>query len=157
LIVLSFIGCNSTNIKNQLPESKPKDFNFVLNFGINAQNQLDTAKGQFTKDMITEPSITTSLNLTDEELNTIYLEMRKINILSYPENYDLDSAVSQKPFEEYSIKIIFNGKEKRINWKQTVNKTKEAIQLRELVSEIRKIIVNKEEFKKLPEPKVGYL
>ena len=155
--MLSFIGCNSLNTKNQLPESKPKDFNFVLNYGVNAKNQLDTAKQQFTKDMISEPSITTNLKLTDEEMNAIYSEMRKINILSYPENYDLDSSVSQKPFEEYSIKISFDGKEKIINWKQTVTKTKEAVQLRELVSKIKKIIVDKEEFKKLPEPKGGYL
>jgi biopolymer transport protein ExbD len=158
LLAFMITACSNTKTQNnQLPESKPKDFNFVLNYGINAKNQLDTAKEQFTKDMITEPSITTNLKFTDEEMNTIYLEMRKSNILSYPENYDLDTAVSQKPFEEYSIKISFDGKEKIINWKQTVTKTKEAVQLRELVSKIRKIIDNKEEFEKLPEPKGGYL
>ncbi len=41
------IGFSSITTKNQLPESKPKDFNFVFNYGVNVKNQLDTAKGQF--------------------------------------------------------------------------------------------------------------
>ncbi|MBC2579142.1 hypothetical protein [Clostridium sp. DJ247] len=58
LIIFSLASCNSTSTKNQLPASKPKDFNFVFNYGVNAKNQLDTTKGQYTKDMVVEPSIT---------------------------------------------------------------------------------------------------
>ena len=85
LIAFTFVSCNSISTKNQLPESKPKDFNFVFTYGVNAQNQLDTTKGQFTKDMVLEPSITTSLKLSEDEMNSIYSEMNKINILDYPD------------------------------------------------------------------------
>lgn len=67
-IFLTFllVNCNSTSTKNQL----------------------DTAKGQFTKDMVSEPSITTSLKLSDDEMNTIYSEMKRINILDYPDSFN---------------------------------------------------------------------
>jgi hypothetical protein len=34
---------------NKLPETKPNNFNFVLNYGIGSGNTLDTAKGKYTK------------------------------------------------------------------------------------------------------------
>ncbi|MBL4935077.1 hypothetical protein JK636_04815 [Clostridium sp. YIM B02515] len=156
-ITLSFVGCNSANTENQLPELKPKDFNFIFNYGVNAKNQLDTTKGQFTKDMVLEPSITTNLKLSDDEMNTIYLEMKKINILNYSDKFNPKSNTIQTPFSTYSIKIIVDGKEKSIYWKdENVSQSKEATQLRNLFKKIQEIIVNKEEFKKLPEPKSAY-
>lgn len=156
LISFSLVGCNPTSTKNQLPASKPKDFNFVFKFGVDAKDQLDTVKGEYTKDMVTEPSITTNLILTDEEMNSIYLGMKKINILNYPENFTPKNNESPKPFETYSLKIIINGKEKNIYWKQGVSETKEALQLNELINKIKKIIFNKEEYKKLPPAKGAY-
>ena len=157
LIAFSFVGCNSTNTKNQLPESKPKDFNFVFNYAVNAKNQLDTAKEQFTKDMVLEPSITTNLKLTDDEMNTIYSEMKKANILYYPDNFNPKSNTIQTPSSTYSIKIIVDGKEKSIFWKdENISQSKEATQLRNLFKKIQEIIVDKEEFKKLPDSKSHY-
>ena len=69
-----------------LNQTKSKNFNFVFNFGY--RNQLNTIKGQYTKDMIIEQSITTDLILSDEEMNSIYIEMKKINILAYPEFFN---------------------------------------------------------------------
>ena len=60
----------------------------------------------------------------------------------------------QTPFQTYSIKIVIDGKEKNIYWKdENVSKTKEAIRLRELFKKIEEIIINKEEYKKLPASK----
>lgn len=157
LIVISLVGCNSTSTENQLPESRPKNFNFVFKYGVNAKNQIDTIKGQYIKDMVLEPSITTDLKLSDEEMNTIYLEMKKINILNYSESFNQKGNTLQTPFETYSIKIIIDNKEKNIYWKdENVSKTKEAIKLRELFKKIQEIIINKEEYKKLPISKDGY-
>lgn len=157
LITFSLVGCNTTSIKNQFPASKSKDFKFVFNYGVNAKNQLDTIKGQYTKDMVTEPSITTDLKLSDEEMNTIYSEMKKINILNYPENFKPKSNTLQTPFDTYCIKIIVDGREKNISWKdENASDDKDAIQLRELFKKIQVILINKEEFKKLPEPKSYY-
>lgn len=157
LIAYSLIGCNSISIKNQLPASKPKNFNFVFSYGVKAKNQVDTINGQYTKDMVIEPSITTDLQLSDAEMNDIYLEMKKINILSYPENFKEKSVGQLEPFPTYSIKIIADGKEKNILWEaKNISITKDEVQLRELFDKIENIIINKEEYKKLPEPKSYY-
>lgn len=157
LIGFSLVACNSTNTTNQLPEVKPKDFNFVFNYGVNAKNQLNTIRGQYTKDMITEPSITTDFKLSDEEMNIIYLGMKKINIMNYPENFIPKSNHFQTPFNTYSIKIVMEGKEKNIYWKdENVSETKEAEQLREQFKKIQELIINKDEYKKLPEAQGGY-
>jgi hypothetical protein len=157
LIVTLLVGCNLIGGKIQLPSSKPKDFNFVFNYGVNAKNQLDTIKGEYTKDMVTEPSITTNLKLTDEEMNTIYSEMKKINILDYPESFKPKNNVKQNPYYTYNFKIIANGIEKNISWvDENVSESKEAVQLRELFKKNQEIIENKEEYKKLPEAKGGY-
>ncbi|MBZ9689010.1 hypothetical protein G9F72_022190 [Clostridium estertheticum] len=83
--------------------------------------------------------------------------MKKINILNYPENFNPKSNIMQTPFQTYSIKIVIDGKEKNIYWKdENVSKTKEAMQLRELFKKIEEIIINKEEYKKLPPANGGY-
>jgi hypothetical protein len=157
LIAFSFVGCNSTSTKNQLPESKPKDFNFVFSYGVGSKNQLDTIKGQYTKDMITEPSVSTNLKLSDEDMNTIYSEIRKINILDYPDNFKPKNNAIQTPYYTYTFKIIANGMEKNISWAdENVSESKEAVQLRKLFKKIQEIIESKEEYKKLPEGKGGY-
>ena len=151
-----FAGCGST-AKNQMPDTKPKDFNFVFNYGVNAKNQLDTFKGQYTRDMITEESVTTELKLTEEEMNSIYLEMKKIDIMNYPDKFNPKGNVKSKPFTTYSLKIVINKKEKNIYWKNEIlSDTKEANQLKEVFKKIYKVIESKEEYKKLPMPKGGY-
>ena len=157
LIAFTLVGCNSAVTKNQLPVIKPNDFNFVFNYGINAKNQLDTDKGQYTKDMIMDPSITTNLILSDEEMNSIYLEMRKINIWNYSENLNSKSNQRQTPFQTYSIKIVIDGKEKTIVWEdKSVAESKDAVKLRKLFEKIEEIIIQREEYKKLPQAKGGY-
>jgi len=156
-MILSLSGCNSTSTRNQFSTVKPKDFNFIFNYGVGAKNQLDTIKGKYTKDMIIEPSIITDLVLSDGEMNNIYLDMMKINILNYPENFNPESDVIQTPFLTYYIKIVIDDKEKNIYWKdENVSETKEAIELRMLFNKIEEIIINKEEYKKLPPTKGGY-
>jgi len=157
LIAFSFVGCNSSSTKNQLPTSKPKDFNFVFNYGVSAKNELDTIKGQYTKDMVTEPSITADLKLSDKEMSEIYFEMLKIDILNYPEEFKPKSNTIQTPFDTYSIRIVANGMEKSIFWSdENVSDTKEAVQLRKLFKKIETMIISKEEFMKLPDPKSHY-
>lgn len=143
---------------NSLPNEKPKDFNFIFNYGVGAKNQLNTITGIYTKDMINSTSITTNLILSDEEMNVIYLDMMNINILNYPKNYKPLINGFVTPYETYFIKIIYNGKEKNIYWEdETCSKTKRAEQLRKLFFIIFEIIRNNDEYKKLPEARGGYM
>lgn len=157
LVAILLAGCNLTIGKNKLPSTKPKDFNFVFSYGVGSKNQLDTIKGQYTKDMVTEPSVSTNLKLSDEDMDTIYSEIIKINILDYPDNFKPKNNVIQTPYYTYNFKIIVNGMEKNISWAdENVSESKEAVQLRKLFKKIQEIIESKEEYKKLPEAKGGY-
>ena len=42
---------------------KPDDFNFIFMYGVGGKNEIDTFKGTYTKDMVTEPSITIDFKL----------------------------------------------------------------------------------------------
>lgn len=157
LFAFSLAGCSPAGDENQLPPSMPKDFNFVFNFGYDGKNQLDTINGKFTKDMIVDPSFTVDFELSDEEMNTIYNEMREINILSYPEDYTPICNVMHTPFDTYSIKIITGGREKNIHWADRyITSGEDSVRLRGLFGKIRQIIINKEEYKKLPQVRPGY-
>lgn len=157
LIGALLVVCNLTSTKNNLPSAKPKDFNFVFSYGVGSRNQLDTIKGKYTKDMVAEPSISTNLKLSDEEMNTIYSEMRNINILDYSKNFNPENNAIRTPFYTYYIKIIADDIEKTISWEdENASPSKEAVQLRGLFKKIQEIIESKEEVKKLPKAEGGY-
>ena len=157
IIQFSLVGCSSQGSKDVLPDIKPENFNFVFNYGVNAKNGLNTIKGEYTKDMVIDPAVTTKLVLSNEEMNSIYLNMKKINILNYPETFNPKSNTMQTPFQTYSLKIVLDGSEKNISWKdENVSKSKEAVQLRNLFLKIQEIIINKEEYNKLPPANGGY-
>lgn len=156
-LVFMLSACSNNKVQS-FPENKPSDFNFVLNYGVDAKNQLDTQKGTYTKDMFSAPSVTTALKLSDKDMNEIYKTMRSINILSYPEKFNPKSNMCQTPFQTYSIKIMLDGKEKSIYWKdENVSNDKDAVKLRDLFARIDKIVSEKDEYKKLPQPQGGYL
>jgi hypothetical protein len=154
LFVFMFTACS---VITSLPEKKPSDFGFVFNYGVGAKNQLDTFNGTYTKDMVTEPAIITSLKLSDQEMNEIYSEMKSIEIQRYPNTFAPKSNGRVTPFETYSIEIIVDGGEKSIYWEdKNGSKSKDAVQLRNLFNKIRKIISEKDKYKKLPKAKAGY-
>jgi hypothetical protein len=158
LSLIFFAINNLSSTKSNLPLTRPNDLNFEFNYGVGSKNQLNTIKGQYTKDMVAEPSISTNLKLSDEDMDTIYSEMRKINILNYPDNLNPKNNVKQTPYHTYNFKIIVNGIEKNIFWAdENVSQSKQAVRLRELFKKIQEIIESKEEYKKLSKAKGGYV
>jgi len=63
--VLAMTGCIYSS-------SDQPDFNLIFKYGVTARNELNTFQGTYTKDMISDPSITVDLSLTEEELSRIY-------------------------------------------------------------------------------------
>lgn len=55
----------------------PEDFDYVLKYGVNAKNELNTFSHTYTRDMVTDPPITVHFKLSDEEMQKIYNEMKK--------------------------------------------------------------------------------
>lgn len=152
--IFFLIGCNSSN---KLQEKRPDDFNFVLKYGIQGKNQIDTFKSTYVKDMVSEDSKEINLKLSDEDMDEIYSIMKDINILEYPDVFKPKSETSSKPYEEFYLKVLVNGKEKVIDWPEDNNsQSDEAVKLRKLFKRIHEIISTKEEYKALPHAKDGY-
>ena len=152
-LLLVLIGCNPT------PSS---DFNLVFKYGVGAKNILDTFDGTFTRDMVSEPSITVELSLSEKELGDIYHKMAEINFVDYPDNFSVAPSSSevygiQTPYHSYYFKIQYNSKIKELWWEdRIVYEDRQADKLRELIRLIWDIVESKEEYKQLPEPTSGY-
>ncbi len=144
---------------NAMPAQMPMDFEFSVKYGVGNKNILNTFEDTFTKDMVVDPPITINLALSQEEMKTIYDEMRRINILDYPTRFNPDRNIAEVPHPSYYLKIRFNGEVKEIYWKKGIaSEVDEAIKLKELIDwYIRdEIIQSRLEYKKLPEPRGGY-
>jgi hypothetical protein len=162
IVVILLVGCSPSKIaseKQGIPLEKPKDFGFVLNYGIGAKNKLDTFKGQFTKDLAANRTTTTRLKLTNDEMKKIYQRMVEINIVSYPEVFKPSSTLAQyvTPHPTYEFTINIDKVTKKIYW-EDVNQSDslDAKRLRDLIENIRQTVESKEEYKKLPPMKGGY-
>ncbi|MEG0332181.1 MAG: hypothetical protein RR637_07245 [Clostridium sp.] len=154
LTILLLVGCNS---QSSLPSKMPSDFNFIFSYGVDSKNKLDTQKNEFTKDMIADPSITTSLKLSPKDMNKIYSEIQKSKILNYPEVFTPESDVRQTPYTTYKFKVTIDGTTKSILWKdESDSNSKEATELRSFFQTIIKTIESKPEYKNLPESNGGY-
>ena len=140
-------------------------FCFQISFG---QERIINGK-VLDQDLLELPWVLISYNskvIDTSDFNGIFRfkvtsEMKKIDILSYPEEFIPKTEGSTKtdisPHQSYNIKIMIDGEEKEVAWKDNeASETPEAVQLRSLFEKIQKYIMDKEEYKKLPEPNSAY-
>jgi hypothetical protein len=138
-------------------------FGLIFRYGVMARNELNTFKGTFTKDMVSDPSITVNLSLSEEELDSIYRKMVEIDFFDYPDEFSVsvlpwESVGMITPHSSYYFKVEYDSKVKELRWEDKItNKDEKADKLRELIKLIRDIIESKEEYQKLPKPTSGYL
>ncbi len=167
---ISIIGCTGKN----------SGFNFIFKHGIGPEpkNELNTFKGKYTKDMVSDPSVTTKMVLTEEELDRILQKMKDIDFFNYPDEFSLKLAPDSPiglvtPYARYYFKVEYEGNVKELWWADEIvwrdkwlrdskeeiifENKEEAERLYELISLIRGIIENKPEYKELPEPTGGYM
>lgn len=174
LVGLSALGCGHgdgrsadptpritvTSAVATLPHDMPADFGFALAYGIEARNEIDTFAGTFTKDMIEDPPVTTELRLSPDELGLIYRRMAEIKIEDYP--VDFRPADTGQGFgamyDSYRLTMRAGGREYEILWDdQNSSTAQEATALRQLFQDIRRMIEARDEYKKLPPARGGYI
>jgi len=144
LLIVIFIAADlllpkfvKPSAKPELPEVMPADFNFVLKYGVDAKNILDTKIFKFTKDMIAETPITTDLVLSDNEMKEIYDKMKTMDILDYEDAFMSFSMANQTLYNTYIFQFTYDGKDKTIYWHDKSSSTSEkAVRLRELFTTI---------------------
>jgi hypothetical protein len=146
-----------------LPAVQPADFGFVASYGAYGNNRLDTLKGTFTKDIIsqTKPNPTVGLRLTAEELAGLYQDLRAMRILDYPAYMDPSNTgktgVTASTPTSYRLEIRAGGAEKSITWVHgEFARTAQARALLDWFEKLRQIIEAKPEYQRMPPIEGGY-
>jgi hypothetical protein len=156
VILFSGAGC----AKQPANES---GFNFIFKYGVAGTDTLDTYRDTFTKDMVMDPAVTVNLTLTAGEMDTIHQKMLEIDFFSYPDKFSVDVPEGEPkaelaPYPTYFFRVQDGGRTKELLWHDKYANTDiPGGKLLELIKLITNIIESREEYKKLPEPKSGYL
>jgi hypothetical protein len=161
LIIMSLVAC-SPAIK--IP-SREDNFAFVFEetpCGTIPMNILDSASETLTHTPIGDShSVTISLSLTDDELESIYQKAISIGFFDYPSEFIIPNEQVigyHSPASTYKLSLTNGEMTNSVTWHDdTMTKPSyaEADQLRELMNLIEEIIQSHPEIKQLPEPKAG--
>lgn len=135
------------------PAGEPNSFNLVFKYGVEAKNELNTFNQTYTKDMVINPSVTVKMSLSNDELNSIY---QKINDLKlFNESTEPAGKMMVTPCSSYYLKVQINSEQKELSWDNCRGRISDKFQ--QFSNYIIQIIESKEEYKKLPTPRGGYL
>lgn len=168
-IALLLTGCNEkennllvdvlsdVNLENNMPEEMPNDFDFLVQFGFQSKNEINTFENIVIKDLIAEGTVSTEISFTQEEKKKIYQKMREINIMEPKELIPEETNCVQTPYGEDKWKVKLNGETQTLyrtgKYCETTDHAKQLIEIRNFILDIVK---SKDEYKKLPEAKGAY-
>jgi hypothetical protein len=154
VIAIIIAGCVK---KESMPSEMPNDFHFIVQFGVESKNEINTFEDTVTKDLVADGTITRKIPLTKKELKQVYEKMKEINIAEPKKLEPKRKSCQQIPYGEDKWNIQFNGDTISLYLSEEYcNPTKDAKQLIELRDYIYGIVSKKEEYKKLPESQGGY-
>lgn len=162
LLLLIMISCFTLMGCSKEQQTPPKNFAFEFRYGVYAKNELSTFENKYTKDMVSEASISIPFKLTNEQMNVIYKKMIEIDLFDYPEVFKPSDGfwynTRVTPNSTYYFKVRAGNKTKVINWDDiNLSKKKSAQNLRDLIELIQTMIHESPEYKKLPQPRSGYI
>jgi hypothetical protein len=156
---LAFLSLSCSDL-GFAPEGR--DFNVKLNYGIGARNELNTFRNSLTKDLILDGTISAALVLSESDLHLIRDKTTEVGFFSYPDTFvavprdSLTVLISPTPLYDFEIK--YNSTVKRVHWHDNVlTSDRRAVQLRDLIALIRRIVESKPEYRRLPPARGSYL
>jgi hypothetical protein len=154
LLQFVFTACGIP-ISNQMPQEMPSDFNFSLTYGSYGKKIVDTFNDRVVKDLIEDGTIEANISLTDEEMRQIYQEMVNINIMGNLDIEENQNCHSEPPALS-SWRVQVNGETISISYKPYCDETSDILKLIKLEDFIHSMIVEKAEYKELPEANGAY-
>ena len=108
LIVLSILlgilcGC----AEKPLTKERAEDFSFALTWGVYGISSYDSRTGKLvkTKDATNPEDYVTYLHLSDETLEFIYEDLRRLDVESYPDEYDPDHMMASDPSADLILTV----------------------------------------------------
>jgi len=136
--------------------NKPTAFNLIFRYGVGAKNELNTFNNTFTKDMVIDPPITVNLKLSNNEFESIYQKINKLKLFNKGESTKSSQPnVSVIPCSSYYLNVQDNSNQKELFWDNCRGRISDKFQ--QFTDFIILIIKSKEEYKKLPPTKGGYI
>jgi hypothetical protein len=153
IIILSGLtGCSKDSVKD-IHDEMPKDFNFSLIYGSYGKQKIDTFNDTVVKDLVDDGTIEANIAFTEQEMKNIYNEMTSINIMGelvVESENEKECDMSTPSFTKWNIQM--DGKIKSIYTKNYCDGYPEdVLKLVRLAEKIHSILINKEEYKELPE------
>ena len=134
----------------------------ICHYGVGGKNQLDTAKGTFTYDMVIDPPMVIPLALSDMERKEILNAALTAGFFSMPDILPdpakQSAELCMRPCRTYYLSITSPDYSNDVSLDTcSCMQQDDEKKLGNLISLIRSIIASKSEFKALPKPKAGYL
>jgi hypothetical protein len=144
-------------------QAKPEsNFGFIFEFGSCSMDKLDTFKGEFTQDRVVEPPITIPLELSNEQITTIYEKMVEIKVTRYPEVFEVPKPVFGEVVmisSPYNYALSAQNGESRISirWTDDIVQptTVKADRLRKLFQLIIQMVREHPDYRQLPKVNFG--
>ena len=154
LVIMLLGGCS--NEFDNTHKEMPADFDFSLKYGVYGKEEVNTFQDFIVKDLVEDGTVQASLTLSEQDMNDIYNEMMILNIMDELELKKEDGCEFEPP--TLSVwEIHMNGETKKFSYKGYCETPKDVLKLYQLEDFIQKIIIDTEEYKKLPAVNGAYL
>ncbi len=96
--------------------SEQDDFGFVLKYGVNRKNEINTLEGNLVKDLQDGTTAETAeFRLPQAKLQSIY---RELVLTGYEQDKTLTEACNIKPAVSYELLVQMNGSERKFAWSE---------------------------------------
>lgn len=152
VVIIILSGCSKDSVKD-INDEMPEDFNFSIIYGTYGKQKIDTFNDTVVKDLVEDGTIEANIAFTEQEMKDIYNEMTTINIMGelvVESENEKECDMSTPSFTKWNIQM--DGKTKSIYTKNYCDGYPEdALKLVRLAENIHSILINKEEYKELPE------
>lgn len=149
IVLIMMILGSCSNESNNAYNEMPADFDFSLKYGVYGKEEINTFQDFIVKDLVEDGTVQASLILNEQDMNDIYNEMMTLNIMDELELKKEEGCDSEPPSMRV-WDIHMNGETKKFNYQSYCETPPDVLKLYQLEEFIRKIIIQKEEYKKLP-------
>ena len=159
VLLFSLFGCSNelmieSEPKITYPEIMPEDFDFRLDYGTYSKQVIDTFTDIVVKDLVVDNQIETIISLSDSEMQSIYNEMVKLNVMANLEvDRDMNCHCEPESISKWSIQM--NGQTIGYHYSYCCDQSDVVEGFVELEQFIQEIVYSKESYKALP-PAQGY-
>jgi hypothetical protein len=167
-IFLALVGCATTPGSQSSAGSERTDrvnsreIKILYSWGVGGHNRLDSASGTFTKDLISDGTITVDFELSAEQKQLIAQRADSIGFwqlpdrITYPDSLEIIHAV--QPYTKHLLVIWEEHRTKVVTWDTgVVDPIAERDRVEPLGALIRKMITESVMYKSLPKSSGGYL